>query len=180
MTTIVECILELTRLEANATNLSEASIVVGDILIDTALVAEELASAKKLELVSIAGEAPPNLLGDANYLKLALLNYVNNAIRFSQVGTITLRSALVEEDDYGALIRFEVEDAGIGIEAEAQARLFTIFEQVDNSSTRKYSGAGLGLAMTKKLAQMMGGDAGCWSALGQGSTFWFTVRLRKG
>lgn len=180
MTTIVEGMLELARLEANAITLSETPIAVGDLLNDTALAAEELASAKELELITIAGEVPTNLLGDANYLKLALRNYLNNAIRFSQVGPVTLRNVLVEEDDHGALIRFEVEDNGIGIDAEAKTRLFSIFEQVDNSSTRKYGGAGLGLAMTKKLAQMMGGDAGCESTPGHGSTFWFTVRLRKG
>lgn len=180
MTMIVEGILELTRLEANAITLSEAPIAVDDLLNDSALAAQELASAKELKLITIAGEAPTNLLGDTHYLKLALRNYVNNAIRFSQVGPVTLRSALVDEDDHGALIRFEVEDTGIGIETEAKARLFSIFEQVDNSSTRKYGGTGIGLAMTKKLAQMMGGDAGCESTPGQGSTFWFTVRLRKG
>lgn len=180
MTTIVESILELTRMEANAITLSESPITVGNFLNDTVLAAEELASAKGLELITIAGDAPSNLLGDANYLKLALHNYVNNAIRFTEVGTVTLRSTLVEEDDNGALIRFEVADTGIGIDAEAQARLFSIFEQVDNSSTRKHGGTGLGLAMTKKLAQMMGGDTGCESTAGKGSTFWFTVRLRKG
>jgi signal transduction histidine kinase len=86
---------------------------------------------------------------------------------------------VVEDDGSRVLIRFEVQDTGIGISPENQPRVFSIFEQVDNSSTRKYGGLGIGVAMTKKIAQCMGGDASLSSTPGQGSTFWFTVRLTK-
>jgi len=90
-----------------------------------------------------------------------------------------LRTLLLEETADDALVRFEVQDTGIGIEPEAASRLFSAFEQADNSTTRRYGGTGLGLAITKKLAHLMGGDAGVNSTPGVGSTFWFAVRLRK-
>jgi CheY-like chemotaxis protein len=112
-------------------------------------------------------------------LQQALLNYATNAIKFTETGGVKLHVALVDEDDYTALIRFEVIDTGIGIAQEAISRLFQVFEQADNSTTRKYGGTGLGLAITRKLAKLMGGDAGAHSQLGQGSTFWFSARLKK-
>ncbi len=92
---------------------------------------------------------------------------------------MTLRVSSVEEDERSVLLRFEVQDTGIGIAPEDQARLFKIFEQVDNSSSRRYGGIGAGLAMTKKIANLMGGDAGCSSRVGEGSRFWFTARLGR-
>jgi hypothetical protein len=123
---------------------------------------------------------PPVLLGDPTRLRQALLNFAANALKFTESGRIVLRVKLVAETAEDALLRFEVEDSGIGIEPDALPRLFAAFEQADNSLTRKYGGTGLGLAISKMLAQVMGGDAGASSTLGVGSTFWFTARLRKG
>lgn len=122
---------------------------------------------------------PTALLGDSNLIQTALLHYMDNAIRFTESGSIVIRAMLVEEDPTSVLLRFEVKDTGIGIAPDVLPRLFNMFEQADNSSTRKYGGAGIGLAMTKKISQLMGGDAGCESRSGEGSTFWFTVRLKK-
>ncbi|MEI7431451.1 MAG: response regulator, partial [Betaproteobacteria bacterium] len=107
------------------------------------------------------------------------LNYVGNAIKFTESGSITLRSNTMEEHPDSVLIRFEVQDTGIGIAEDALSRLFTPFEQADNSTSRKYGGTGLGLTITRKLAELMGGEAGVESTPGIGSTFWFTVQLAR-
>jgi CheY-like chemotaxis protein len=112
-------------------------------------------------------------------LQQALLNYVVNAIKFTETGRITLRTINFLENAESVLVRFEVQDTGIGIESETLARLFVPFEQADNSTTRNYGGTGLGLAITRKLAEMMGGEAGAESVPGTGSTFWLTARLTK-
>ena len=95
------------------------------------------------------------------------------------MGTISVRVSRTAELSDQVLVRFEVEDSGPGIDPQDLPRMFSVFEQVDNSSTRKHGGLGMGLAMTKKIAEIMGGEAGCESQLGKGSTFWFTVRLRR-
>jgi CheY-like chemotaxis protein len=125
-------------------------------------------------------ELPHSLLGDATRLQQALLNYVANAVKFTDHGVVIVRVLTDEETDVDAVVRFEVEDTGIGIDPDAVGRLFSAFEQADNSTTRKYGGTGLGLAITRKLAELMGGAAGMSSTPGMGSVFWFTVRLKKG
>ncbi|MEY4754601.1 MAG: hypothetical protein RJA44_2276, partial [Pseudomonadota bacterium] len=140
----------------------------------------ERAQAKQLQLSTHIGSLPHDLRGDATRLQQALLNYVANAIKFTEQGWVALRVACVEEDELGALLRFEVEDSGIGIAPEVLPRLFSAFEQADSSNTRKYGGTGLGLAITREYALLMGGEAGVTSTPGVGSTFWFTARLKKG
>jgi CheY-like chemotaxis protein len=122
---------------------------------------------------------PETLLGDSTRLQQALLNYATNAIKFTEAGRVVLRVSRDGDDADGVLVRFAVEDTGIGIAPEHLGRLFSAFEQADNTITRRYGGTGLGLAITRKLAGMMGGDAGAVSVPGQGSTFWLTVRLRR-
>lgn len=120
------------------------------------------------------------LQGDATRLRQALLNYAANAVKFTDHGAVTLRVKLLEETTDGLLLRFEVEDTGIGIGADNLKALFHAFEQADASTTRQYGGTGLGLTITRHLARMMGGDAGATSTPGKGSTFWFTARLGRG
>ncbi|MBK7415196.1 MAG: hypothetical protein IPJ38_08910 [Dechloromonas sp.] len=122
---------------------------------------------------------PAQVIGDRTRLQQALLNYAGNAVKFTDQGCVTLRAVIEAEDAEQILLRFEVSDTGIGISREAQTRLFSAFEQADGSTTRKYGGTGLGLAITAKIAASMGGDAGVSSELKQGSTFWFSARLRK-
>jgi two-component system, sensor histidine kinase and response regulator len=111
-----------------------------------------------------------------------LLNYTSNAIKFTDKGEIIVRARIIENQALGTgnLIRFEVQDSGIGISAEQIAQLFQPFHQADASTTRKYGGTGLGLAISRQLAEMMGGEVGVESQPGKGSTFWFTARLGRG
>ena len=107
------------------------------------------------------------------------MNFVSNAIKFTEHGGISIRARILDEDAQTVSVRFEVQDSGIGIAPEAQDRLFASFEQADNSTTRKYGGTGLGLAISRKLAALMGGRVGVESTPGEGSVFWFVVSLRK-
>jgi CheY-like chemotaxis protein len=112
-------------------------------------------------------------------LSQALVNYLGNALKFTERGSITLSTRIIEQTAVDLLVRFEVTDTGIGVTDEQKARLFIAFEQADKSVTRKYGGTGLGLEITHRIAQLMGGDAGVDSTPGQGSTFWFTAKLRR-
>ncbi len=176
---IIASILNLTRIEAGKFNLREAPFDLETLLNGALSSVAGAVEAKHLRLSVDATGVRGQLIGDAEHLRQALLNYLENAIRFTDAGSVSVRVRTLEEDARSVLLRFEVEDSGVGIAPENLPRLFSIFEQVDNSLTRKYGGLGTGLAMTKKIACIMGGDAGCLSQLGQGSLFWFSVRLKK-
>jgi CheY-like chemotaxis protein len=137
------------------------------------------AKAKGLSLDLEMPAISADLLGDRTRLQQALLNYATNAVKFTERGRIVLRAYVEEDNESSMLLRFDVSDTGPGIAAEALPRLFSAFEQADNSITRKYGGTGLGLAITRRIARLMGGDAGVETELGKGSTFWLTVRLKK-
>lgn len=132
--------------------------------------------------VTLSGEVGPmrekTLLGDETRLRQAVLNYAGNAVKFTEQGSIQVRCSAVQQTERSVLLRFEVQDTAGGIEAGALRRIFQPFEQVDNGLTRKHGGTGLGLAITRRLAREMGGDSGAESKVGEGSTFWFTARLR--
>ncbi len=177
---VINAILDLSKIEAGKLALDDAEVNVGAIIANVSSMLFGQTQAKKLRLLVHTQALPANLRGDPTRLRQALLNYATNAIKFTDSGSVTLRTAKVEEDDSSVLVRFEVQDTGIGIAAEAADRLFTNFEQADNSTTRRYGGTGLGLAITRKFAQLMGGSAGVDSTPRVGSTFWFTARLRKG
>jgi signal transduction histidine kinase len=136
--------------------------------------------AKGLRMAVKVSALPQTLRGDCTQLTQALLNYVTNAIKFTERGSITLQGHVLEETEAGYLLRFEVSDTGIGMTPEQMTRVFQSFEQADNSTTRKYGGTGLGLIITRRIAQLMGGDVGVESTPGEGSTFWLTVRLGRG
>ena len=176
---IIDNVLDISKIEAGKFALEENPVAIDAVLDNVAAMLAERARSKGIRLLIEAGAVPP-LLGDATRLRQALLNYAANAIKFTERGTVTLRVRLLEQSDDLALIRFEVQDSGVGIAPEALPKLFGAFEQADNSTTRKYGGTGLGLAITRRLAELMGGKAGCESIPGTGSTFWFTARLKVG
>jgi signal transduction histidine kinase/ActR/RegA family two-component response regulator len=179
---IINNILDLSKIEAGKLQLENTDVVIGALTANVVSMLGERALAKNIRLI-VDTQPLPCLLGDPVRLQQALLNYAANAIKFTERGSVTLRIRQIDESDesdQGILIRFEVEDTGIGINAKQASRLFNAFEQADSSITRKYGGTGLGLAITKKLAQLMGGDAGVTSTPGVGSTFWFTARLLPG
>jgi signal transduction histidine kinase len=179
LTGSIVAVLELTRLEADKLELARQPFDGDEVIRGAVAEIRAEAEARQLELVVDAAPMPSGLLGNVAYIKLALHNYLANALRFTPSGSITVRSSVLAQGAETVLVRFAVEDTGIGIAEADQQRLFNVFEQVDNSSTRQYGGLGAGLAITRKIARLMGGDAGCESRLGQGSTFWFTVVLSK-
>jgi two-component system sensor histidine kinase/response regulator len=140
----------------------------------------EPARDKGLVVEADPGDAPLWLRGDPTRLRQALFNYTSNAIKFTEHGSVSLRAVRLHESGGTVLIRFEVTDTGIGIAPEKLGSLFHAFEQADASTTRKYGGSGLGLVITRRLAELMGGEVGAESTAGSGSTFWFTARLRRG
>jgi CheY-like chemotaxis protein len=172
-------VLELSKIEAGKLALAEAPLRIESVFGNVQSMLNERAKAKHLQFNSQLDKFPPHLLGDQTALQQALLNYAINAIKFTETGSVTLRASIVDYQADSVLLRFEVEDTGIGIDAEVLPKLFSAFEQADNTTTRKYGGTGLGLAITRRLAELMGGTAGASSRIGEGSTFWFTARLRK-
>ncbi len=177
---IINDILDISKIEAGKFKLDEMPLSIGSMVANVSSILFERAATKGLQLRLETETVRPNLLGDPTRLQQALLNYATNAIKFTEKGSVTLRTRKLEETSESVLLRFEVEDSGIGIPPEAMSRLFKAFEQADSSTTRKYGGTGLGLAITRRLAELMGGEAGAESTPGAGSTFWFTARLRYG
>ena len=176
---IINNILDISKIEAGKLVLEETPVAIGSLMANVSSILSEQARAKGIRLLIETETLPHNLLGDATRLQQALLNYATNAVKFTETGTVTLRVLMLEETADAVIVRFEVSDTGIGIPPEAMSRLFSVFEQADNSMTRKYGGTGLGLAITQRLAELMGGKVGADSTAGVGSTFWFTVKLKK-
>ncbi|OYY45384.1 MAG: hypothetical protein B7Y56_05530 [Gallionellales bacterium 35-53-114] len=176
---IINDILDISKIEAGKLLLEEAPVSINKILGNVSTILSDRSKAKGIPILVESASLPPDLYGDPMRLQQALLNYATNAIKFTEKGEVTLRVFLQEQTEDAALLRFEVRDTGIGIPAETLPQLFSAFEQADNSTTRKYGGTGLGLAITRRLARLMGGQAGVESTPGAGSTFWFTASLIK-
>lgn len=178
---VLNDVLDLSKIEAERMVLEEAPLQLGQTVENIVGNLGHEATEKGLKLaVDIPADlARAPLKGDPLRLGQILINLVGNAIKFTEHGQIILRARSLGETPDVVQVRFEVSDTGIGITAEAQQRLFTPFEQADNSMTRKYGGTGLGLAICLRLVRMMGGEIGVESVPGQGSSFWFTVRLGK-
>jgi two-component system sensor histidine kinase/response regulator len=175
---VINDILDLSRIEAGKLPVQCVAFDLDSVLDDLAAVVGEKAREKRLEvLFVVAPEVPRALRGDPVRLQQVLVNLVTNAIKFTERGEILVEGALLERDATHARLRFAVRDTGIGIAARDLARLFDPFTQVDESDTRRHGGAGLGLAICKRLVELMGGEIGGDSEPGHGSTFWFTARF---
>jgi len=176
---VINDILDFSKIEAGKLRLSVAGFACGGMLDNVVSMIGPTIRDKRLELVVDRDNLPPVLVGDSTRLAQALLNYLSNAVKFTGHGKVTLRISKAEETATDLLVRFEVTDTGIGIAPDKIAGLFAAFEQVDATTSRRYGGTGLGLAITRRLARLMGGEAGAESVPGRGSRFWFTARLGK-
>ncbi|MBS1197978.1 MAG: multi-sensor hybrid histidine kinase [Proteobacteria bacterium] len=177
---VINDILDISKIEAGKLQLEHTNFTLDTILDHVRSLIADQARCKGLAIEIDPDGVPVWLRGDPTRLRQALLNFASNAVKFTEQGSISLRAILLEEDKEDILVRFEVQDTGIGIAPEMISRLFIDFEQVDTSTTRKFGGTGLGLAITRRLAGLMGGQAGAESTLSEGSTFWFTARLQRG
>ncbi len=186
---ILNDILDFSKVEAGKFTMEHTTFELDRVLDNVANVVGDKAHAKDLELVfDVATNVPQNLVGDPLRLGQILINYVSNAIKFTEKGEVLTAVRVLPDPEggpdaapqRGVQLHFEVRDTGIGLSAEQAGRLFQSFEQADASTTRQFGGTGLGLAICKRLAELMGGEVGVQSVLGEGSRFWFSARLELG
>jgi PAS domain S-box-containing protein len=177
---IINQILDISKIEAGKLTLEPTDFALARLLDNSKEMIIDRVRSRGLEFHSEIDPAlPPMLHGDPLRIGQILLNYLSNAAKFTERGSISVAITLVTESADDLLVRFAVSDTGIGIPAEQQARIFDVFEQADTSTTRRFGGTGLGLAIARRLALLMGGDSGLQSTQGQGSSFWFTARLQR-
>ena len=173
---IIDDILDLTRIEADQVRLEQSPFTVADCLGQVENLMQGAAKDKGLRLrFGPVEQLPRPVLGDALRLQQILTNLVGNAIKFSEQGEVAVRLLRVGDTSQGPRLRFEVRDTGIGIDPVTVTRLFRPFTQADESSTRRYGGTGLGLVISRRLVELMGGTMGVESRVGEGSTFWLEI-----
>lgn len=178
---IINDILDFSKIEAGKVTVEQTEFDLAQVLENLANLIAPQTAAKGLELVfDVDRNVPSELIGDPLRLGQILINYTNNAVKFTETGEINVVIRMQEQSDTDVLLYCAVTDTGIGIAPEQCGLLFQSFQQADTSTTRKYGGTGLGLVISKKLAELMHGEVGLDSEFGTGSTFWFTVRLGKG
>ena len=177
---LISNILDLSKIEAGKVVLEHRDFTRDELIDGILATVAASARAKGLALRVDVAALPQHLRGDRAQLARALINYLGNAVKFTEQGSVSLRATLLEETASACLIRFAVSDTGIGIERQAQGAIFDAFTQADSSTTRRFGGSGLGLTITRQIAQMMGGDTGVSSEPGRGSTFWLSAWIDKG
>mgnify|MGYP005805337911 CR=1 FL=1 len=170
---VINDILDFSKIEAGKMALDPTDFELERVISNVFALTADKAEAKGLEVAVEIGSLPAVLHGDGVRLGQILLNFVSNAIKFTEKGSVVLHGRITRQEGNQAWIRFEVRDTGIGLSAEQQTKLFAAFQQADVSTTRTYGGTGLGLAISQRLAGMMDGQVGVHSAPGTGSTFWF-------
>jgi two-component system sensor histidine kinase/response regulator len=177
---IINDILDFSKIEAGKLTIECTDFDLNKVLENVASLVSEKVNAKGLELIFNLDQSVPQYLnGDSLRIGQILINYTNNAVKFTEQGEIEVSAKVLKESAKHVLIHFSVRDTGIGLTEEQKAKLFQSFQQADTSTSRKYGGTGLGLAISKQLTHLMGGDVGVESEVGKGSTFWFTVKLGK-
>ena len=177
---LINDILDFSKIEAQKLDLEHINFDLISLLEDFSRLMAIKASEKDLELIlSIDENVPSFLIGDPGRLRQILTNLVGNAIKFTHQGEVTIKVQCLETTEEEAFLKFIVRDTGIGIPKDKINLLFEKFTQIDSSTSRKYGGTGLGLAISKQLVELMRGSIGVESEYGKGSTFWFTVRLKK-
>ncbi len=178
---IIDGILDFSKIEAGKLNIEIVNFDLGAAIGNVANLVGSGAEEKNIGFdIEIDPSVPRYLRGDPLRLCQVLINFTNNAIKFTEQGEIIVRATKVSESESEVQIRFQVQDTGIGIANEVIPELFRPFQQADSSITRKYGGSGLGLAISKQLVMLMGGEVGVESEMDKGSTFWFRVPLGKG
>jgi len=177
---VINDVLDFSKIEAGQLVLETTNFQLQALLDNVMSLMGAAAQAKGLRLGLEVASEPLWLQGDETRLRQALINYVANAIKFTPAGSIAIRVAVTPADEGMLWLRLEVQDSGIGVAPEAQGRIFSAFEQANATSNREQGGTGLGLAITRRLAVLMGGDAGFESTPGQGSVFWLTARVHPG
>jgi signal transduction histidine kinase len=166
-------LLDVARLEAGEIKLETREFSPAAVLEQVRVTLLPLAEKKGIAVQAEAGhDLPPRVIGDPTRLAQALLNYVDNAIKFTEKGSVTLSARTVLRGSQAVQLHFEVSDTGIGIAPEEQDKLFSAFTQLDATTTRRYGGMGIGLSNVAELAKLMGGKVGVSSTPGKGSTFW--------
>ncbi|ROZ61523.1 PAS domain S-box protein [Ramlibacter sp. WS9] len=178
---IIDGILDFSKLEAGRLGIEKIEFTIESLLADITQPLAAKCRAKGLALaLDVAPDVPQSLVGDRRRLAQVLANFADNAVKFTTTGQIVISAAVLPGSDEGVVLRFAVEDTGIGLTNEEASRLFQSFQQADMSSTRRFGGTGLGLATSRKLAELMGGEVGVQSHAGVGSTFWCNVKLGLG
>ena len=177
---VMNDILDYSKIESGEMQVRHQALHVPSLLKESMDLVLPLAAKKGLLLeLLIEPELPTDLRGDAQRLKQVLFNFLSNAIKFTEAGTVTLHAVLRSVDDNQAVVQFSVTDTGIGMTDQQCSELFKVFQQGDNSFSRKYGGTGLGLVISKRFSELMGGAVGVKSVVGQGSTFWCTVKFER-
>ncbi len=178
---IINDILDFSKIEAGKMSLENSPFHLESTFENVTNLISDKAAAKGLELIfDTAPDVPTDLIGDPLRLGQILINYANNAVKFTEKGEISILTRVQSRNENTVTLYFAVKDTGIGLSEEQKLRLFQSFQQADTSTTRKYGGTGLGLSISKNLATLMGGEVGVESEPGQGSTFWFTATLKLG
>src|SRR5262249_19512139 len=177
---VINDILDFSKIEAGKLDLEAIDFDLRRTVEEACDIIVPRAHEKGLELNCLVhADVPTHLNGDPLRLRQVLLNFLQNAVKFTRAGEVVVEVRCEKQEESGVLLRFSVSDTGVGIPASRLDRLFHSFSQVDASTTRRHGGTGLGLVISRQLAQLMGGEVGVESEEGRGSTFWFTARLTR-